>query len=91
MQLSEGLKEGSELDNSDDIKKTAALLTVISFILTSIGGLALSQGWIANEIPSEVIMTISSTLVSAIFAVLGYIQVVTNKKIGIKRNDPTKE
>ena len=81
--LIDALRAGQELPNSTRVKWAGLAFTAVSLALTALGGVAVSRGWIASEIPPEQIYELSSLLVSIVLGLLGVVQVTTTPRIGV--------
>ena len=78
------VQRGVTLTNAQTWRVTGTAVAASSAFLTALTGFALSQGWIGDEISPQTIMEVSSLLVSAVFAVLSYLNVATDEEQGIK-------
>jgi hypothetical protein len=77
----EPLKKGHQLENVTAGKKVAVATAGTTFVASVITAILASNG-LLHFAPPEVIMTVSSLIVSGVSAVLGYLTVATTQKIG---------
>lgn len=78
------LEAGRELKQATKVKWAGLAVTGISLAMTTLAGVAFSQGWIGAEVEPQVIYELSSTLVALVLAALGLVQVTTTPRIGVK-------
>lgn len=77
------LYQGSQLAKVETWKKAGVATTVLTGFLSALVGLAVSFGWL-DEVDPQTIMEMSSALVTLVSLVLGYLQVATTEKIGLR-------
>jgi hypothetical protein len=76
------LQKGVMLSNVETWKRTSVALAVLTSFLSLLAGFAVSMGWLQTAIPPEVIMEVSSALVTIVTLVLAYFGVATTERIG---------
>lgn len=77
------LYQGTQLAKVETWKKVGMATTVLTGFLSALVGLAVSFGWF-DEVDPQTIMEMSSALVTLVSLVLGYLQVATTEKIGLR-------
>lgn len=80
------LKAGVQLANVETWKKRGVAVALVTALLSALAGLALTFGWL-EEVDTQTIAEVASALVTLVGVVLGYLQVATTEKIGIKADD----
>lgn len=76
------LYRGAQLARVETWKKKGVAIAALSGLLSALVGIAVSFGWL-DDVPPQLIMEVSSALVSLVMVVLGYLQIATTEKIGI--------
>lgn len=76
------LYRGSQLAKVETWKKASVATTALTGLLSALVGLAVTVGWLERVDP-QLIMEISSALVTLVTLVLGYFQIATTDKIGL--------
>lgn len=82
----EALYRGRQLANVETWKNAGVATAALSGLLSLVSGIAVSQGWL-DAVPDELIMGVSSGVVTLVSAVLAYLQVATTEKIGVRPRD----
>jgi hypothetical protein len=77
------LQKGQEVANVVPAKQAGVAVSIVSMLLSSGFGYALSHGWLVDEVPAETVFMLSSVLVSAAMAFLSWVQLATTKRIGL--------
>jgi hypothetical protein len=83
----QSLYQGHHVQRTVGWKYAGVATAGITSLLSLLSGIAVVSGWIPAEIPPEAIMSVSSFIVAAIAAGLGYVQVATTDKIGLPDSD----
>lgn len=76
------LYRGAQLARVETWKKKGVALAAVSGLLSALVGIAVTFGWL-SDVPPQLIMEVSSALVSLVMFALGYLQVATTEKIGL--------
>lgn len=79
----QALKYGYELANAAAWKNTATATAALTGLLSALASIAAAQGWL-TELPQETIISVSSAIVALISTFLGYLNVATSRKIGVR-------
>jgi fumarate reductase subunit D len=88
LRLVMALFRGDELLHVEAWKKGGAAAAVITAILSALVGIAVARGWVpADVVTTESIAVLSSALVSVVGVVLGYLQIATSRRVGLRRRD----
>jgi hypothetical protein len=77
------LNKGQQLARVETWKKASVAIAVMSSFLSALSALAVQQGWLTAMLEPELVMAVSSLLVSVVMAVLAYFGVATTEKIGV--------
>ena len=75
--------QGTQLAKVETWKKAGVATTVLTGFLSALVGLAVSFGWL-DEVDPQLIMEMSSALVTLVSLALGYLQIATTEKIGLR-------
>ena len=79
--------QGTQLAKVETWKKAGVATTVLTGFLSALVGLAVSFGWL-DEVDPQLIMEMSSALVTLVSLALGYLQIATTEKIGLRSARP---
>ena len=78
------LQKGYMLSNPEVWKNAGVATALLSALISAVVGIAVHQEWLPHGIDAEIIMQVSSALVALVGTFLGYVQVATTEKIGVK-------
>ena len=87
LQAVRALQKGVALSNVKAWRTTGTALAATSAFLTALVSFAISQGWLTDQVDPQLIMSVSSLIVTLVFTVLGYLGVATDEEQGIKPKD----
>lgn len=76
------LYRGVQLAKVETWKKAGVATAAMTGFLSAAIGLAVAFGWL-SEVDPQMIMEVSSVLVTLVSLVLGYLQIATTEKIGM--------
>jgi hypothetical protein len=77
------LRYGNQLADVKHWKQAGVAVATLTAFLSALSGLAVAFGWIPEGVSEEMIMQLSSAIVTIVGVILAYLQVATTKKIGI--------
>ena len=83
------MRKGVMLGNVEVWKNTAVAIAALTSLLSALAGIAVRMNWIGQEIDPQLIMEVSSALVTIITLVLAYFGVATTEKIGLEPRNTT--
>jgi hypothetical protein len=87
--LIRALRYGNELKNVESWKRGGVTIAALTGLLSALSGLAVTFGYIPEAVSEEMIMQLSSAIVTIVGVILAYLQIATTKKIGVKSpNEP---
>ena len=81
------MRKGVMLGNVEVWKNAAVAIAALTSLLSALAGIAVRMDWIGQEIDPQLIMELSSALVTVVTLILAYFGVATTEKIGYETSN----